>query len=134
MIDALLVQNHIASTNHYRSFVFSQNRFQRGDFIEDTFGQVQLNDCKRPTSEEGIEVHKKYATWLYYPNDGGTRHLFHLHGRKFLTETGKKKYEERQRKEHLGWKIRQDAKGAVAQEEGYEDDVNLETFFIEGSG
>ncbi|KAJ3057048.1 hypothetical protein HK097_001017, partial [Rhizophlyctis rosea] len=101
-------KNHIASTHHYRSFVYSQNRFQRGDFIEDTFGQVQLNDCKRATPEEGIEVHKQYATWLYYPNDGGTRHLFHLHGRKFLTENGKKRFEERQREMDLGWKIRRE--------------------------
>ncbi|KAJ3042531.1 Tetratricopeptide repeat protein 16 [Rhizophlyctis rosea] len=123
-----------SSTDHYRNFVFSQNRFQRGDFIEDTFGQFQLGDIKRPTPEEGIEVHKKYATWLYYPDNGRTSHLFHLNGRKFLTDHGKKIYEERQRGADVRWKGRTGGKeesGDVERADGAETGVELDGFFVD---
>ncbi|KAJ3291629.1 hypothetical protein HK104_005909, partial [Borealophlyctis nickersoniae] len=90
-------KNHVAEADHYRNFVFSCGRFQRGDFIEDTFGQAQLTDIKRPTAAEGIAVHAKYATWLYYPQNGRVSHLFHLNGRKYLTAELRKKYIERQK-------------------------------------
>ncbi|RKO90140.1 hypothetical protein BDK51DRAFT_39459 [Blyttiomyces helicus] len=83
-------KNHIAETDHYRNFVFSQGRFQRGDFIEDTFGQSQLTDIKRRTQAEGLAAHARYGTFLYYPADGQLSHITHLNGRKYLTEEGRK--------------------------------------------
>ncbi|TPX69463.1 hypothetical protein SpCBS45565_g02385 [Spizellomyces sp. 'palustris'] len=70
-------KNHIACTEYYRTRIFTKGYFQRGDFIEDTFGHVQLNDVKK----RGLEGHGDYGTYLYYPNEGRDKCLLHLNGR-----------------------------------------------------
>ncbi|KNC98067.1 uncharacterized protein SPPG_09384 [Spizellomyces punctatus DAOM BR117] len=81
-------KNHIASTEYYRTRVFTKGYFQRGDFIEDTFGHVQLNDIK----QRGLEGHADYGTYLYYPDQGRVKCLLHLNGRiKMLDKEGKQK-------------------------------------------
>jgi hypothetical protein len=66
---------HIASTQHYLARVFpSRLAMMRGDFIEDKIGQVARNQMK-----EGLW--SKWATWLYYPDEGQSLCLRHLQGR-----------------------------------------------------
>ncbi|XXH02160.1 hypothetical protein Hte_008528 [Hypoxylon texense] len=66
---------HLASTEHYLSRVFpTRLSMLRGAFIEDTIGQRARNQMK-----EGNWV--KWATWLYYPDQGKTLCLRHLRGR-----------------------------------------------------
>ncbi|KAI1100042.1 hypothetical protein F4804DRAFT_59561 [Jackrogersella minutella] len=66
---------HLASTEHYLSRVFpTRLSMLRGAFIEDTIGQRARKQMK-----EGDWV--KWATWLYYPDNGRTLCLRHLQGR-----------------------------------------------------
>jgi len=59
-------KTHIASVSHYLKLVFGRGSvINNGDFIEDKFGHVQLQDIK----EHGMEVHSKYGTWMYFPKD-----------------------------------------------------------------
>ena len=66
---------HIASTEHYLKHVFP-NRLSmlRGAFIEDTVGHRARTEMK------GGEW-KKWASWLYYPDEGKQLVLRHLKGR-----------------------------------------------------
>ncbi|KAF4344237.1 feruloyl esterase [Fusarium beomiforme] len=66
---------HLASTTHYLERVFpSRLAMLRGDFIEDKIGQRA-----RAQMKEGLWT--KWATWLYYPEDGKQLCLKHLQGR-----------------------------------------------------
>ncbi|KAI0011995.1 hypothetical protein F4779DRAFT_118695 [Xylariaceae sp. FL0662B] len=66
---------HLASTKHYLSRVFpSRLAMPRGAFIEDTVGQRARGQMK-----EGNWA--KWASWLYYPDDGRQLCLRHLQGR-----------------------------------------------------
>ncbi|KAE9363817.1 hypothetical protein N431DRAFT_489669 [Stipitochalara longipes BDJ] len=68
---------HIASTAHYLARVFpSRLAMLRGDFIEDKIGQRARTQMK-----EGLFV--KWATWLYYPDEGKEVCSKHLHGRTY---------------------------------------------------
>ncbi|ORX42158.1 hypothetical protein BCR36DRAFT_362955 [Piromyces finnis] len=59
-------KTHIASVEHYLKLVFGRGSvINNGDFIEDKFGHVQLQDIK----DHGMEVHSKYGTWMYFPRD-----------------------------------------------------------------
>ncbi|EQC41484.1 hypothetical protein SDRG_01451 [Saprolegnia diclina VS20] len=72
---------HVASTEHYRSFVFGHGRFQPGDFIEDTLGHAMLDDLKA----RGVDAHSEYGTWSYVldDQDDETATLRHASGRHF---------------------------------------------------
>ncbi|KAI1137648.1 hypothetical protein F5Y05DRAFT_387822 [Hypoxylon sp. FL0543] len=66
---------HLASTRHYLSRVFpTRLSILRGAFIEDTIGQRARNQMK-----EGDWA--KWATWLFYPDEGRRLCLRHLQGR-----------------------------------------------------
>ncbi|KAL6400198.1 hypothetical protein AUP68_15893 [Ilyonectria robusta] len=66
---------HIASTAHYLTRVFpTRLAMLRGDFIEDKIGQRA-----RAQMKEGLWT--KWATWLYYPDEGKELCLRHLKGR-----------------------------------------------------
>jgi hypothetical protein len=68
---------HIASTAHYMERVFpSRMATKRGTFIEDTIGQKARRQIK-----DDPEQFKKWATWLYYPDNGQQLCLRHLEGR-----------------------------------------------------
>ena len=75
---------HLARAEYYRTQVFGHKRFKRGDFIEDTFGHTVLSESKAG----GIESWKKYACWLWYPDNGLIPTIRHLNGRKFYDEPG----------------------------------------------
>lgn len=66
---------HLASTAHYLSRVFpTRLAMRRGEFIEDKIGQRARKQMK-----DGLW--DKWATWLYYPDDGTQLCLRHLMGR-----------------------------------------------------
>ncbi|KAI2470665.1 hypothetical protein F4781DRAFT_164976 [Annulohypoxylon bovei var. microspora] len=66
---------HLAFTEHYLTRVFpTRLSISRGAFIEDTIGQRSRNQMKM-----GDWI--KWATWLYYPEDGERLCLRHLQGR-----------------------------------------------------
>ena len=66
---------HVAETSHYLQRVFpSRYSINRGDFIEDSVGQIARNQMK-----DGQWA--KWATWLYNPDNGTRVCLRHLHGR-----------------------------------------------------
>jgi hypothetical protein len=66
---------HVASTAHYLARVFpTRLAMRRGEFIEDKIGQRA-----RAQMKEGQWA--KWATWLYYPDDGDLLCLRHLMGR-----------------------------------------------------
>ena len=68
---------HVASKEHYMQRIFpSRMATKRGAFIEDTVGQKARTQMK-----ENPEQFKKWATWLYYPDDGKELCLRHLDGR-----------------------------------------------------
>lgn len=81
-------KTHIASTEHYLQRVFpSRLAMPRGAFIEDHIGQRARNQMK-----EG--QWKKWACWLYYPQNGQQLCLKHLKGRHWRgTEAERKKIE-----------------------------------------
>ncbi|KAF7167796.1 hypothetical protein CNMCM5623_000984 [Aspergillus felis] len=66
---------HVASTAHYLARVFpTRLAMRRGEFIEDKIGQRARTQMK-----EGQWA--KWATWLYYPDEGDLLCLRHLMGR-----------------------------------------------------
>ncbi|KAK4170909.1 hypothetical protein QBC36DRAFT_109888 [Triangularia setosa] len=66
---------HLASTSHYLNQVFySRIAIQRGAFIEDTVGHLARDEMKKGSW-------KKWACWLYYPDEGKHLCLRHLKGR-----------------------------------------------------
>ncbi|GFF79245.1 hypothetical protein IFM61606_01139 [Aspergillus udagawae] len=66
---------HVASTAHYLARVFpTPLAMRRGEFIEDKIGQRARTQMK-----EGQWA--KWATWLYYPDEGDLLCLRHLMGR-----------------------------------------------------
>ncbi|KAK0702915.1 hypothetical protein B0T21DRAFT_299613 [Apiosordaria backusii] len=66
---------HLASTSHYLNQVFpSRIAIPRGAFIEDTVGHLARDEMK-----EGNW--KKWACWLYYPDEGKHLCVRHLKGR-----------------------------------------------------
>ncbi|KAH2167526.1 hypothetical protein KXV74_003100, partial [Aspergillus fumigatus] len=66
---------HVASTAHYLARVFpTPLAMRRGEFIEDKIGQRA-----RAQMKEGQWA--KWATWLYYPDEGDLLCLRHLMGR-----------------------------------------------------
>ncbi|KAK0615630.1 hypothetical protein B0T17DRAFT_592383 [Bombardia bombarda] len=66
---------HIASTEHYLSQVFPNRvAMLRGAFIEDTAGH-------RARTEMKDGQWKKWACWLYYPDEGKQLCVRHLKGR-----------------------------------------------------
>ncbi|KAK2072010.1 hypothetical protein P8C59_006388 [Phyllachora maydis] len=68
---------HVASRAHYLARVFpSRLALGRGDFIEDTVGQRAREQMK-------AGCWGRWACWLYYPDEGRTLCLRHLHGRTF---------------------------------------------------
>ncbi|KAK7955786.1 uncharacterized protein PG986_005008 [Apiospora aurea] len=76
---------HICSTAHYLARVFpSRLAMLRGDFIEDKIGQRARTQMK-----EGLW--SKWATWLYYPDDGKQLCLRHLHGRTWRGTEGEER-------------------------------------------
>ncbi|KAK6853896.1 hypothetical protein PG995_010708 [Apiospora arundinis] len=76
---------HICSTEHYLARVFpSRLAMLRGDFIEDKIGQRARTQMK-----EG--EWSKWATWLYYPDDGKQLCLRHLHGRTWRGTEGEER-------------------------------------------
>ncbi|KAK8052379.1 hypothetical protein PG993_003764 [Apiospora rasikravindrae] len=76
---------HICSTAHYLARVFpSRLAMLRGDFIEDKIGQRARTQMK-----EGLW--SKWATWLYYPDEGKQLCLRHLHGRTWRGTEGEER-------------------------------------------
>ncbi|KAK8128902.1 hypothetical protein PG984_010010 [Apiospora sp. TS-2023a] len=76
---------HICSTEHYLARVFpSRLAMLRGDFIEDKIGQRARNQMK-----EGLW--SKWATWLYYPDEGKQLCLRHMHGRTWRGKEGEER-------------------------------------------
>ncbi|KAH7123040.1 hypothetical protein EDB81DRAFT_847347 [Dactylonectria macrodidyma] len=66
---------HVASVAHYLTRVFpTRLAMLRGDFVEDKIGQRARGQMK-----EGEWA--KWATWLYYPDEGKQLCLRHLQGR-----------------------------------------------------
>ncbi|EAA31266.2 hypothetical protein NCU05540 [Neurospora crassa OR74A] len=66
---------HLASTAHYLSQIFpSRAAMLRGAFIEDTAGQ-------RARTEMKDGMWRKWACWLYYPDEGTKLCVRHLKGR-----------------------------------------------------
>ena len=72
---------HLAKTSFLNNYLFGNCRFKRGDFIEDKFGHIVMNDCK----ENGLDGWRKYGLWIYYPDDGHTIAIRHLNGRKYMS-------------------------------------------------
>lgn len=76
---------HICSTAHYLARVFpSRLAMLRGDFIEDKIGQRARTQMK-----EGQWA--RWATWLYYPDDGKQLCVRHLHGRTWRGTEGEER-------------------------------------------
>ena len=68
---------HLAETEHYLAKVFPHRRaMPRGAFIEDTVGHQARNEMK-----DG--QWKKWACWLYYPDEGKQLCVKHLKGRTY---------------------------------------------------
>ncbi|KAL7621745.1 hypothetical protein AAE478_009072 [Parahypoxylon ruwenzoriense] len=68
-------KTHIASTEHYLTRIFpTRLSMMRGAFIEDTVGHRARNQMK-----EGAWT--KWASWLFYPDEGQRLCLRHLQGR-----------------------------------------------------
>lgn len=66
---------HVALTEHYLARVFpSRLAMLRGDFIEDKIGQ-------RARAQMKERLWSKWATWLYYPDEGRQLCVRHLQGR-----------------------------------------------------
>ncbi|KAI0131799.1 hypothetical protein BJ170DRAFT_221359 [Xylariales sp. AK1849] len=86
---------HVASTAHYLSRVFpTRLAMLRGDFIEDKIGQRA-----RAQMKEGLWP--KWATWLYYPDEGKQLCLRHLKGRTWLGMEGQSNHDATYREHNL---------------------------------
>ncbi|KAF5612265.1 feruloyl esterase [Fusarium subglutinans] len=102
---------HLASTAHYLERVFpSRLAMLRGDFIEDKIGQRARAQMKEGLALADDKQWTKWATWLYYPDDGKQLCLKHLQGRTWAGA-------ERQADRAAMWRQRNEAERA-AQEDG----------------
>eukprot|EP00038_Savillea_parva_P012738 m.206635 g.206635 ORF g.206635 m.206635 type:complete len:446 (+) comp23430_c0_seq1:51-1388(+) len=77
---AWLDSTHLATAEHYRSFVFGPRRLTRGNFIEADLGQAQI----REITTRGMSAHTEYGTYLL--DTGDEQIVAHFNGRGFLTE------------------------------------------------
>lgn len=71
---------HIATTDHYKEFVFGPRRLTKGNFIEADLGQAQLKDI----TTRGMSAHPEYGTFLLDTDD--RRIVAHMDGRGFLND------------------------------------------------
>ncbi|VTT80110.1 unnamed protein product [Fusarium fujikuroi] len=102
---------HLASTAHYLERVFpSRLAMLRGDFIEDKIGQRARAQMKEGLALADDKQWTKWATWLYYPDDGKQLCLKHLQGRTWAGA-------ERQADRAAMWRERNEAERA-AQDDG----------------
>ncbi|CEO95918.1 unnamed protein product (mitochondrion) [Plasmodiophora brassicae] len=62
---------HVAYRKHYMEFVFGRQRFQAGNFIEDTMGHVMLDEIRRL----GASAHAAYGTWTLECDQPTLRHV-----------------------------------------------------------
>ena len=77
-------RTHLCKKQTYKEIVFGHGYFKRGNFIEDVFGHVMMNDIRSSTClEEMITRHNKYGCYLYEPSN--EIYLRHLNGRKYKT-------------------------------------------------
>ncbi|RGP77089.1 feruloyl esterase [Fusarium longipes] len=98
---------HLASVAHYMERVFpTRLAMLRGDFIEDKIGQRA-----RAQMKDGLW--KKWATWLYYPDDGKTLCLRHLKGRTWEGTT-------RQADRAAMWR-KKNEEGRIVETEGFDE-------------
>ncbi|TPX17702.1 uncharacterized protein E0L32_002803 [Thyridium curvatum] len=68
---------HLASTRHYLERIFpTRLAIPRGAFIEDTIGHRARSQMKQGSWH-------RWATWLYYPDNGKILGLRHLNGRSY---------------------------------------------------
>ncbi|CAF0905667.1 unnamed protein product [Adineta steineri] len=75
---------HLCSVETYRQ-IFAMPLIKRGDFIEDTFGIEYMQSITNSlTKEAAFEKWKQWGAWMYYPDNGKTITVRHLHGRKNL--------------------------------------------------
>ncbi|OAA63615.1 hypothetical protein SPI_03778 [Niveomyces insectorum RCEF 264] len=73
---------HLALAAHYLARIFpSRLAVARGDFIEDHIGQRARAQMKRDPA-----LWRKWACWLYYPDEGRQLCLRHLQGRTWRGE------------------------------------------------
>ncbi|KAJ3156099.1 hypothetical protein HDU86_004067 [Geranomyces michiganensis] len=87
---------HICSTQHYKTRVFGLQIFQRGDFIEDTYGQMLMSAVKVPKTLEGkIAVWRTYGTYIYHAHAGAYRIVRHVNGRNGFEEGGREMMKQR---------------------------------------
>ncbi|KAI9100590.1 hypothetical protein DFS34DRAFT_615162 [Phlyctochytrium arcticum] len=108
-------KNHLARTHHLRHHIFSRGHFQRGDFIEDTYGHTLLTQLK-----SGQVSLRDSGCWLYYPDQGTVRAVRHLHGRK-VAMSGERKGVVKESGE--GLRLTRVGKGASSRED--EDDFSI---------
>ncbi|KAJ3527017.1 hypothetical protein NM208_g10918 [Fusarium decemcellulare] len=120
---------HLASTAHYLNRVFpTRLAMLRGDFIEDKIGQrarAQMKDgeVSNPAQlsvnllEQLLSVLQwtKWATWLYYPEQGKRLCLKHLKGRTWAGT-------ERQADKDAMWRKHNEANAALGKEAHIEVD------------
>ncbi|CAF1053031.1 unnamed protein product [Rotaria sp. Silwood1] len=72
---------HLCSVETYRQ-IFGMSIVKRGNFLEDTFGVEYIQSMKNAlTKEAAFEEWKKWGAWMYYPDNGKTVTVRHLHGR-----------------------------------------------------
>jgi hypothetical protein len=77
-------RNHIVRRDFYLNNVFEKYpKLKTTSFLEDTFGSMQLDDIRKDKSQETFN---KYGCYLYYPDNGSTVYVVHVHGRKYLTD------------------------------------------------
>ncbi|KAH8651001.1 hypothetical protein BX600DRAFT_472914 [Xylariales sp. PMI_506] len=113
---------HIASTAHYLARVFpSRLAMLRGDFIEDKIGQRARNQMK-----EG--QWSKWATWLYYPDEGQQLCLRHLQGRTWLGNEAQLRQNTLYRERNCKEKLEEQA----VSDEGRQDPGDFDIEVIEG--
>ena len=76
---------HIVSTAHYLGRVYrSRLAMRRGNFTEDHIGQIARTQMKSGRWA-------RWATWLYYPEDGRRKCVYHLDGRRWRGVDGELK-------------------------------------------
>ncbi|KAJ3005142.1 hypothetical protein HKX48_000845 [Thoreauomyces humboldtii] len=82
---------HVCDTAHYRTRIFGQGMFRRGDFIEDVYSQHMMAQIKAPSSDEDkVAAWRPFGTFLWYADDGRERVLRHINGRKGYLEEGQR--------------------------------------------
>ncbi|KAF4973097.1 hypothetical protein FSARC_528 [Fusarium sarcochroum] len=111
---------HVASTAHYLERVFpTRLAMLRGDFIEDKIGQRA-----RAQMKDGLW--SKWATWLYYPDNGKQLCLRHLQGRTWEGTT-------RQADRAAMWRQKNEANRVPEKEPSVEvDEIQDLSLYLEG--